>query len=90
MNVEINWLLALGFVGQSCYGARFFIQWLASERKGESTIPVAFWYLSLAAAGILFVYAYARHDPVIMAGQLAGLFVYTRNLVLTRRKASTA
>jgi len=90
MNVQLDWLLVLGFAGQSCYAARFLIQWLASERKGESTIPIAFWYLSLTAASLLFFYAYARRDPVIMVGQMTGFFIYIRNLVLTRRKAASA
>lgn len=90
MKLDLDWLLIVGFAGQACYGARFFIQWLVSERKGESTIPIAFWYLSLVAATLLFVYAYARRDPVIMVGQSTGFLIYIRNLVLTRRKAASA
>ena len=33
--------LVIGFIGQIAFGARFVIQWLVSEKKGESTIPIA-------------------------------------------------
>ena len=39
--------LVIGFIGQIAFGARFVIQWLVSEKKGESTIPIAFWYCSI-------------------------------------------
>ncbi|MEX0691080.1 MAG: lipid-A-disaccharide synthase N-terminal domain-containing protein [Gemmatimonadales bacterium] len=90
MSMTLDWLLVLGFAGQGCYGARFLIQWLASERRGESTIPVAFWYLSIAAALLLLVYAIARRDPVFIAGQSTGAFIYVRNLVLIQRRRTTS
>ena len=36
-----QWLI-IGFVGQVLFGARFIIQWIISEKQGESTIPLAF------------------------------------------------
>ena len=42
--------LVIGFIGQIAFGARFVIQWLVSEKKGESTIPIAFWYCSIAGS----------------------------------------
>jgi lipid-A-disaccharide synthase-like uncharacterized protein len=84
--LDINSWVVFGFMGQLFFTMRFLVQWLASEKKGRSTVPVAFWYLSLAGGGILLIYAlWYRHDPVFTLGQAAGLFVYTRNLVLIRR-----
>jgi len=80
-----GWIV-LGFVGQVCFFSRFLVQWIASERKGESTVPVAFWILSIAGALILLVYSIYRQDPVFIAGQSIGFFVYARNLILIRRK----
>ena len=37
----------LGFVGQGVFTARFLVQWIASEKKRDSVVPVAFWWLSL-------------------------------------------
>ena len=65
---------------------RFIVQWLASERRKESVIPVAFWFFSLGGGVTLFVYALHRRDPVFMAGEAAGTLIYLRNLYLIRRK----
>lgn len=75
----------VGFLGQGLFSARFLVQWIASERKGESIVPHAFWYLSCIGGTMLLVYAILRRDPVFIVGQAAGLVVYTRNLVLIAR-----
>jgi lipid-A-disaccharide synthase-like uncharacterized protein len=74
--------LTVGFLGQAFFTARFLVQWVASERKRDSVVPVAFWWLSLAGGAALLSYAIFRRDPVIIAGQGMGLVVYTRNLML--------
>lgn len=82
--------LVVGFAAQAMFTARFLVQWIASERKRQSTIPVAFWYLSLAGGVMLLAYALWRRDPVFVIGQGAGLVVYVRNIVLLRRAAHDA
>lgn len=83
----ISWLLvAFGFLGQACFSARFLVQWIASERRKESVIPIYFWYLSVGGGLTLLTYAILRMDPVFIVGQGAGLFVYSRNLYLIWRK----
>jgi lipid-A-disaccharide synthase-like uncharacterized protein len=84
--MEAQYWLYLGFAGQLLFGLRFLVQWVASERKGESIIPIYFWYLSLIGSLILLAYAIFRRDPVFILGQSTGLFVYTRNLMLIYRK----
>jgi lipid-A-disaccharide synthase-like uncharacterized protein len=84
ITVEGLWL-AVGFLGQSLFFCRFFIQWIASERKKESVFPVAFWYFSIGGGLILLAYAIHRRDPVFITGQSVGLFVYLRNLYFIRR-----
>lgn len=76
---ETLWLW-IGFGGQAVFFTRFFIQWLASERRKQSVIPPAFWFLSVAGGLILLIYAIHRKDPVFIAGQATGLFIYGRNL----------
>ena len=88
--MEPQYWLYLGFAGQLLFGLRFLVQWVASERKGESVIPIYFWYLSLVGSLILLAYAIFRHDPVFIMGQSTGLFVYTRNLMLIYRKRAVA
>jgi lipid-A-disaccharide synthase-like uncharacterized protein len=75
------WLI-IGFAGQALFTARFLVQWIASERKRDSVVPVAFWWLSLLGGVTLLSYASYRQDPVIIVGQGMGLVVYARNLML--------
>jgi lipid-A-disaccharide synthase-like uncharacterized protein len=65
---------------------RFVVQWLSSERRGRSVIPVAFWYLSLLGGGMLLVYSIHKQDPVFMLGQGLGTFIYLRNLQLISKE----
>lgn len=81
-------MVLLGYCGQAMFFSRFLLQWIVSERKGKSVVPVGFWYLSLLGGAILLMYALWRRDQVIAVGQIVGLFVYTRNLMLIRRQAA--
>ena len=83
--IPTSWLI-LGFVGQALFSMRFFIQWIYSEKNKKSVIPTAFWYFSLAGGVTLLSYAILRQDPVFIAGQGLGLFIYIRNLMLIRRE----
>jgi len=88
-----GWIV-LGFVAQALFTMRFVVQWLASEREKRSVVPIAFWFFSLGGGTLLLVYAIQRQDPVFIAGQAMGLFIYVRNLKLIfnerRRLASGA
>ena len=84
--------IVLGFVGQFFFSMRFVVQWIASERARASVVPVSFWFFSIGGGVVLLVYALYRKDPVFIAGQGLGLFVYLRNLyfiVLHGRQSST-
>lgn len=89
MSEHAFWI-SLGLLGQALFSARFLVQWLASERVRQSIVPTAFWWLSLAGGATLLAYAIWRRDPVFIAGQGAGLFVYIRNLMLIQRSADRA
>lgn len=82
----MNAWLIVGFTGQVLFGLRFLIQWVSSEMKGESHIPVVFWYFSLGGGVILLIYSIHIKDPVFIFGQLTGVVVYVRNLILIYRK----
>lgn len=84
---HISWTL-LGFLGQALFASRFLVQWWVSERRKRVTVPSAFWYLSLCGGLALLIYAVHRRDPVFVVGQLAGIFVYSRNLSWARRGAT--
>lgn len=79
-------LAAFGFAAQALFAARFIVQWIASERRRESHVPVAFWYFSLVGGILMTIYGILRGDPVIVLGQAPGLVVYVRNLMLIERR----
>ncbi|RON12163.1 lipid-A-disaccharide synthase N-terminal domain-containing protein [Pseudomonas frederiksbergensis] len=81
---ETLWLV-IGFGGQIAFTGRFLLQWLYSEYKKRSVIPVSFWYLSIVGSTLLFAYAIYRQDPVFIVGQAFGSIVYLRNLQLIAR-----
>ncbi|MCR9255072.1 MAG: lipid-A-disaccharide synthase N-terminal domain-containing protein [Alphaproteobacteria bacterium] len=81
------WVI-VGFCGQALFGARFLVQWIVSERLKRSVIPLPFWFLSLGGGAILLSYAISQGDPVFIAGQGLGLFIYMRNLYLIYRGKS--
>lgn len=91
MDKETIWL-AVGFLGQALFSARFLVQWIKSEKEKKSVFPIAFWYFSIAGGVTLLAYAVYRKDPVFILGQLSGLLIYFRNLyfVFYERKNTVA
>jgi lipid-A-disaccharide synthase-like uncharacterized protein len=79
MDASKAWL-AVGFLEQACFFGRFLIQWIASERRWQSVVPVAFWYFSIVGGVILLAYAIHRQDPVFILRRATGILVYARNL----------
>lgn len=81
-----NIWVTVGFGGQALFFSRFLVQWIATERRRQSIVPTAFWYLSIAGGVVLLSYALWRGDPVFIAGQSFGLLVYSRNLWYVHRQ----
>ena len=77
-----NWLLWLGIISQVVFTLRFVYQWLYSERKKTSSLPLGFWLLSLVGSILILTYAVYRKDPVLFIGHLLGSAIYVRNLIL--------
>src|SRR5438128_5036926 len=65
---------------------RFLVQWWASERQGESVIPVSFWYWSIGGSLLMFLYFLFRRDPVGILAYLPNSIIYIRNLMLIRKR----
>jgi lipid-A-disaccharide synthase-like uncharacterized protein len=84
MSNEQFWL-SVGFLAQAFFSMRFVVQWVASERRKTSVIPLAFWLFSVGGGLTLLSYAIHRRDPVFVIGELMGTLIYLRNLQLVRR-----
>jgi lipid-A-disaccharide synthase-like uncharacterized protein len=85
MNNSNLWL-CIGFLGQALFTMRFLVQWIHSERAGQSLIPIAFWYFSILGGCTLLTYALYRRDPVFILGQATGIVIYARNLYFIFRE----
>jgi len=81
-------LFWFGIGAQAMFFMRFFWQWIVSERRHHSTVPIAFWYFSLAGGAAMFIYACLRADLVIMLGQALACLIYARNLMLIYGQAT--
>jgi lipid-A-disaccharide synthase-like uncharacterized protein len=82
---SLPWVV-IGFGAQMVFATRFLIQWIVSERKKESVIPVAFWWVSFFGGVTLFAYFVWRQDLPAVLGQSSGIVIYARNLRLIYKK----
>src|SRR5213593_2837364 len=82
----VQWA-TLAVAAQVIFALRFLWQWIVSERRKESMVPVGFWYLSLAGGAMLTTYAFFR-DPVLLLSQGIGVAIYVRNLTMIRQAKS--
>jgi lipid-A-disaccharide synthase-like uncharacterized protein len=78
-SLDWSYLVVLGMI----FSMRFLVQWIASERQGESVIPISFWYWSIAGSIIMCLYFIFRRDPVGILAYLPNSLIYIRNLALT-------
>ena len=83
--ISNTWVI-FGLAGQFFFTMRFVVQWIASEARKQSVIPISFWFFSLFGSLILLAYAIHRKDPVFILGQCFGFFVYGRNLYFVYKK----
>ncbi|MGA2231833.1 MAG: lipid-A-disaccharide synthase N-terminal domain-containing protein [Tepidisphaeraceae bacterium] len=83
----LDWiLLSVGIAGQAVFGGRFFLQWIHSERHGESKIPTSFWWLSVIGVLMTASYFSYKEEWVALLGNGPQLIPYTRNLILIYKK----
>lgn len=90
-NKDISFTLMLwGITGQFVFTFRFIYQWIYSEKRKESLLPIGFWTISITGSIMVLSYAIIRKDPVLFTGQLFGVLVYSRNIVLGLRNKNSA
>ena len=82
--------LGLGLLGSTLWVARFLLQWILSERKGESHLPLHFWFVSMGGASLLLAYSLFRMDPVFIVGYSFPIPLILWNLLLFRKTGNQA
>lgn len=85
---DLNTWELIGIFGTLFFSSRFFVQWIASERKGKSVMPRAFWYLSIGGSAVLLLYGIHFRRLAVVLGQSFGFFVYIRNLILIYKNSA--
>ena len=80
-DVTIFWMV-WGTLAQIVFISRFFYQWLYSENKKESVLPLGFWIISVTGSLMIFAYAISRLDVVLFIAHVFGLIIYFRNILL--------
>jgi lipid-A-disaccharide synthase len=81
--VHFKWH-ALGFIGQSLFASRFWIQWLQCEKSQVSQLPKLFWWISIIGTFVSLIYFVHIGDIVSTVNYGFGLIPYVRNLLLIR------
>ena len=75
------------FIGEAVFAGRFVLQWLVSEFRKRSYVPVGFWYMSIIGSVILLAYAIHIQKLVFILAFSLQILIYGRNLHLIRREA---
>lgn len=70
-----------GVIGVLVFQGRFYVQWITSELKKRSVMPIMFWYMSSVGTIMLLVYSIHLREPVGALGQGLNIIIYSRNLV---------
>lgn len=78
-------LVIFGFLAQFVFLMRFVLQWIVSEKKKQSVIPVQFWYLSIVGSLMILVYSIGRKDIVFSTASILNTMIYIRNLMLIKK-----
>jgi lipid-A-disaccharide synthase-like uncharacterized protein len=80
-DVTAFWMI-WGTLAQIIFISRFFYQWIYSEKRKDSILPLGFWIISVVGSSMILIYAISRLDPVVFAGHALGLTIYIRNIFL--------
>ena len=86
-DISVFWMI-WGTLAQIVFISRFFYQWIYSENRKKSVLPLGFWIISTVGSLMIFTYSISRLDPVLFSAHSLGLFIYTRNILLHYGKGS--
>ncbi|MDX9881086.1 MAG: lipid-A-disaccharide synthase N-terminal domain-containing protein [Prolixibacteraceae bacterium] len=79
-------LMIWGITAQIVFISRFFYQWMYSENRNESLLPLGFWIISIVGSSMNIVYAVFRLDPVLFLAHLLSMVIYLRNVLILRNR----
>ena len=84
-----NFKIDFGLCGEwrlrDCFWSVYYSMVLFGKSQ-ENSDPSYFWYLSLAGAVMTLIYALVRSDLVFLMTGFLQIILYSRNLVLAKKK----
>ncbi len=87
LGIEWHVWKVVGWAGNLTFFSRFLVQWYVTEKHKRVTIPVMFWWLSLAGSMLLFSYAlFYQRDSVFIFAYAFTWIPYIRNLIIHKRQ----
>ncbi|MBI3877828.1 MAG: lipid-A-disaccharide synthase N-terminal domain-containing protein [Verrucomicrobia bacterium] len=85
LGIEWSAWKIIGWGANVIFSSRFFVQWYATEKKGQVVVPVAFWWLSLTGSMLFLIYSLHQRDSVFIFAYAFTWVPYVRNLIIHRR-----
>ena len=82
---HLDFWVIWGLAAQGFFFLRLIIQWMRSEKEKKTVIPLSFWWLGIAGAVMLFIYAMVRRDLVFILTSVLQLIIYSRNFTIALR-----
>jgi lipid-A-disaccharide synthase-like uncharacterized protein len=80
----------VGYLGVALFAGRWFVQLIASKRRGKPVLPRLFWYMSVSGSLLLLAYfVFGKNDSVGILSNLFPLFIAVYNLWLDVKHRAT-
>ena len=77
---SILWYV-LGVPASVIFYGRFYVQWIVSEIRRKSVMPISFWYMSSVGSLMLLVYGVATTSALGTLSHCFNIAVNSRNLI---------
>ena len=85
LGIEWHVWKVVGWIGNAVFFSRFFVQWVATEKRKQVIIPISFWWLSLTGSVLLLAYGIHLRDSVFFFAYAFTWIPYIRNIVIHYR-----
>jgi lipid-A-disaccharide synthase-like uncharacterized protein len=86
LGIEWHWWKVIGWSGNLIFFSRFFVQWIATEKRKQVVVPISFWWLSLIGSLLLLAYALYERSSVFIFAYAFTWVPYIRNIIIHRRQ----
>ena len=85
LGIEWHIWKVVGWIGNAVFFSRFFVQWIATEKRKQVIVPISFWWLSLIGSLLLLIYGVHQQDSVFIFAYAFTWAPYIRNILIHYR-----